>query len=290
MRLYAQMKAHVCPYSENSSSAPSSRQAQNLNASRHALPHNPALYQVSQAPLSSLPPQVSASSQSSRDHAMLPQVLVPSSASVAQASPPECAPNLSRVSAASSQDPVHPHVPVSTTLTPIQASENPPVLAHDSTEPQDANHTKNVDRTSAGQPGGPSAINYCGPTSVSPTELHAARPSSELYWYRTDWLNRGCPSNLFIVDEHGKSLAYLIKDIRAAARAIWTDIAERRESGIAPSFKRNSCKLKDEFVQRVEEMYPCLKLCHNNWKALQVGTSSYNYWYKRVWKGDSKRF
>jgi hypothetical protein len=294
MRLYGQTKAHVCHYSNTSPPAPSSGQAQNLNASRHVEPHNSTLYQVSRAPL---PPLVPASSQGSRDHVMLPQVLVSSSAPPAQVSlssqvsVPENVSNLSRVSAASSQDPVPPRVStVSKVLIPPQVSARPPVPAHDSVTLQGATNPRGNDRIPTGQPGGPSAVNYSGPHSVSPTELHSAHPSNELFWYRSDWLRKGCPSNSFITDEHGKPLAYLIKDIRAAARMIWTDIAERPGNYIASSFKRNDHKFTREFVERVEEMHPCLKLCNDHWKALQIGMSSYNYWYKRVWKGDTRHF
>lgn len=299
MRLHGQMKAHVCNYSSNHPLLSSSGPAQNPNAPRSTAPHNPAFYHIIRAPLPSLPSQVSVSSQGSPDPVRPTLVPVSSNASVSQvslssqASPPvhaSASSSLSRVSAVSSQNSVLPHVshPSQVSIsTHLQVSGNPPVPPPVPVIPVDATSPRSDDRLPTDKLEKSSTINECGPNIVSTAELH---PTKELFWYRSDWVRKGRPTNAFLTDENGNPLGYMIKDIRAAARMIWTNMTERPGSDIAPSFKRNRGSFQLEFIARIEEMHPCLKLCHDHWKAWQIASSSYNYWYKQVYKGDMKRF
>jgi hypothetical protein len=34
------------------------------------------------------------------------------------------------------------------------------------------------------------------------------------------------------------------------------------------------------YVNTIEAIYPCLKLCNLHWKAKRIGCSAYSHWYK----------
>jgi hypothetical protein len=102
----------------------------------------------------------------------------------------------------------------------------------------------------------------------------------DVFWRKGDWFGKGHANGSFVTDRNGRHLQYLMKGIRKTARRIWTELAKRPNNWIATTFNKNGLDFKDDYVNTIEEIYPCLKLCSRHWKAKQIGISAYSHWYK----------
>jgi hypothetical protein len=131
------------------------------------------------------------------------------------------------------------------------------------------------------------------------------------YWYRQDWLahvkqsgnsadvtdiirgktliSKGINKTmLYLEDIEGKAIdGYRLRDIRAHARAIWTNFQSigrlpttwgRADAEIAGVYRRKMCSKFFEFG-----------LCDNDWKADLLATESYPSWYNNHVKGNAVR-
>ncbi|KXN84919.1 hypothetical protein AN958_11902, partial [Leucoagaricus sp. SymC.cos] len=128
-------------------------------------------------------------------------------------------------------------------------------------------------------PGGFRIIRHSGPWLTTPNNRPSDLPS-EVFWHKRDWFGKGYSNGTFIVDRNGQHLKHLMKGIRKMARRIWTELANRPGCWIATSFNKNGMKFLGDYVATIEEIYPCLKLCHGHWKARQLGISAYSHWFK----------
>ncbi|KIK35847.1 hypothetical protein CY34DRAFT_95390, partial [Suillus luteus UH-Slu-Lm8-n1] len=123
----------------------------------------------------------------------------------------------------------------------------------------------------------------------SPNDLHCPNRETHQnikFWTKADflkWLDsaRGDGHNrgklLFLVDEHGEPIPELIiKAIRKALRAAWTELAIR---GLAPlSWGRVTASAAELTNMIMEKAFPLFRLADNGWKLDYLATASYTSW------------
>ena len=94
---------------------------------------------------------------------------------------------------------------------------------------------------------------------------------------------------LYIEKEDGQSVD---GDIAAEIRqTVWTFWVELEDAGIVlpETWGQIGEQRRREYLRKMAEVYPYIRLCHQDWKANQVATAFYLKWYKdRSNKIDSK--